>query len=74
LLGPADLPFVSVQAQDTQQRLFDLPVEATDRAKNVSWMSQVTVRLPDSLAGAGDLNVNVTVRGRVSNSAPFRIE
>jgi hypothetical protein len=74
LLGPADLPFVSVQAQDTQQRLFDLPVEATDRAKNVSWMSQVTVRLPDALAGAGDLNVTVTVGGKVSNSVPFRIE
>ena len=29
LLGPADLPFVTVQAEDSQQRLFDLPCEAT---------------------------------------------
>lgn len=63
LLEPADLPFVTVQAEDTQQRLFDLPCEATSRVKNLSWMSQVTVRLPDTLAGAGDVNVSVRVRG-----------
>ena len=74
LLGPADLPFVTVQAEDTQQRLFDLPCEATARVKNLSWMSQVTVRLPDALAGAGDLNISVKVRGVVSNKAPLRIE
>ena len=74
LLEPADLPFVTVQAEDTQQRLFDLPCEATARVKNLSWMSQVTVRLPDALVGAGNLNVSVRVRGMVSNKAPFRIE
>ena len=74
LLEPADLPFVTVQAEDTQQRLFDLPCEATNRVKNLSWMSQVTVRLPDTLAGAGNLNVSVRVHGQESNKAPFRIE
>ena len=74
LLDPADLPFVTVQAEDTQQRLFDLPCEATARVKNLSWMSQVTVRLPDTLFGAGNLNVTVNVRGAVSNKAPLRIE
>ncbi len=74
LLGLADRPFVTVQAEDSQQRLFDLPVEATDRAKNMSWMSQVTVRLPDALAGAGELKVSVQVRGLVSNKASIRVE
>ena len=74
LLEPADLPFVTVQAEDTQQRLFDLPGEATARVKNLSWMSQITVRLPDTLVGAGDLNVRVRVRGKESNKAPVRIE
>ncbi len=74
LLEPADLPFVTVQAEDTQQRVFDLPCEATARVKNLSWMSQVTVRLPDALAGAGNLNVSVRVRGMESNKALFRIE
>ena len=74
LLEPADLPFVTVQAEDTQQRLFDLPCEATGRVKNLTWMSQVTVRLPDTLAGAGAVNVSIRVRGMVSNKAPLQIE
>lgn len=74
LLQPADLPFVRVQAEDTQQRLFDLPCEGTARVKNLSWISQVTVLLPDALAGAGNLNVSVSVRDKVSNKATFRIE
>jgi hypothetical protein len=71
---PADLPFVKVQAEDQQHHLFDLPCEATARVPNLSWMSQVTVLLPDALAAAGDVNITVTVRGAVSNTAPFRIE
>ena len=74
LLEPADLPFVSVHAEDTQQHVFELPVEATARVKSLSWMSQVTVRLPDILVGADELNVSVTVRDKVSNKAPIRID
>jgi len=74
LLGPADLQFVTVQAEDTQQRLFNLPCEATGRVKNLSWMSQVTCRVPDELVLAGNVNVSVKVRGMVSNKAPLRIE
>lgn len=74
LLEPADLAFVMVQAEDTQQRLVDLPVEATARVKNVSWMSQVTVRLPDALIGVGELNISINVGGKVSNKALLRIE
>jgi len=73
-LEPADAAFATVQAEDTQQHVFDLPVEGTARVKNLTWLSQVTVRLPDTLAAAGNLNVTVTVRGKVSNKAPFRIE
>ena len=72
-LEPADAAFITVQAEDAQQHVFDLPVEATASVKNLSWMSQVTVRLPDALT-AGDLNVSITVHGKVSNKAPLRIE
>ena len=72
-LEPADAAFVTVQAEDTQQHIFDLPVEATARVKNLSWLSQVTIRLPNTLA-TGNFNVTVTVRGKVSNKAPLRIE
>jgi len=74
LLEPADLPFVTVQMEDSQQHLFDLLCEATARVKNLSWMSQVTVRLPDSLTGAGNVNVSVKVHGMASNKALLRID
>lgn len=73
LLVPADQSFVTVQAENAQLQVFDLPVESTARVKNLSWMSQVTVRLPDALAGAGNVNISVTVRGKVSNKAPIQI-
>lgn len=74
LLQPSDLAFVSVQAEDTQHHLVNLPVEATAVVKNVSWMSQVTVRVPDALAGVGNVNIKVTVHGVVSNAAPLQIQ
>src|SRR4029078_359962 len=74
LLQPSDLPFVTVSAEDLQQRLFDLPCEATARVKNLSWMSQITVRLPDALVGAGNVKATVKVSEVVSNKAPLRIE
>ncbi|HSE18870.1 MAG TPA: hypothetical protein VLB46_17560 [Pyrinomonadaceae bacterium] len=73
-LTPADQTFVTVQAEDAQQHVFDLPVEGTRQAKNVTWVSQVTVRVPDTLAGVDNVNITVTVRGKVSNKAPLRIQ
>ena len=74
VLEPTDLSFVTVQAEDQQLRVFNLPVEGTARVKNLSWISQVTVRLPDALAGTGNLNISVTVRGQVSNKAPLQVQ
>lgn len=71
--SPGDAASVTVRAEDAQHRVFDLPVEAVGGVKNLSWMSQVTVRLPDGLAGAGDVGVTVTVRGAASNRATFRV-
>ena len=72
-LEPSDLPFVTVQAEDSQQHVFNLTCEATARVYNLSWMSQVTARLPDALVGAGEVKVSVTVRGKTSNQATIHI-
>ena len=74
LLDSSDQPFVTVQAEDAQHHLFDLPCEATGRVRTVTWMSQVTVRLPETIADAGDVNIRVKVRGKESNAAILRIE
>jgi hypothetical protein len=73
VLDPADAASVTAQAEDAQHRVFDLPVEAVGRVKNLSWMAQVIVRLPDGLSGAGDVSVGVNARGAASNKVTLRI-
>jgi len=72
-LTDADKPFVTVQAEDAQHPPVNLPCEATTRVGTYSWMSQVTVSLPDALL-PGDWNVSVTVRGVKSNLVPLHIQ
>ncbi|HYH87541.1 MAG TPA: hypothetical protein VEX60_18950 [Pyrinomonadaceae bacterium] len=71
---PQDAQLVTARAENSQHVFFDLPVEAVGRVKNLSWMAQVTVRLPDELSEAGDVSVSVSVRGVESNKATLRIE
>ena len=73
-LQPEDRQFVTIQIEDAQQHVLNLECEATARVRNLRWLSQVTFRLPDSLAGAGQVNIGVTIRGTVSNRAPTRID
>jgi hypothetical protein len=70
---PGEAAFVTARAVDAQQRVFDLPVEAVGGAKNLSWLGQVTVRLPEELSGAGDVTVTVNVRGAQSNGVTLRV-
>jgi hypothetical protein len=73
-LDPAsDTPFVTARAVDAQQRTYDLPVESIGGAKNLTWLTQVTVRLPAELSGAGEVAVSVTVRGAESNKVTLRV-
>ena len=69
----SDVPFVTARAVDSLHRVFDLPVEAVGGVKNLSWLSQVTVRLPPGISGAGDVSVSVTVRGAESNTVTLRV-
>lgn len=68
-----DTSFVTARAVDSLHRVFDLPVEAVGGVKNLSWLEQVTVRLPPTISGAGDVSVSVTVRGVESNTVTFRV-
>ena len=73
LNAPGEAAFVTARAADSQQRVFDLPVEAVGGVKNLSWLGQVTVRLPEELSGAGDVTVTVNVRGAQSNGVALRV-
>ena len=73
-LLPSDTPAsVAVVARDDEGRTYDLPVEALSPA-TVDDVTQVVVRLPDSVIGAPrDLFIKVTLRGPSTNEAFIKI-
>lgn len=64
---------VTAQAEDSQGRIYVLPVEAVGHVPNFSWLTQVTVKLTDELQGLGDVWVSVSFRGVRSNKVPIGI-
>ena len=64
---------ITVKAEDTQQKSYQLPVESVGRTPGYPWMTQIVVRLPDALAQAGEVSVQVSVRGTESNKALLSI-
>jgi CSLREA domain-containing protein len=65
---------VTVTARDSEGRTYDLVVEALTPVAGVPDVTQVVVRLPDTVIGAPrDLFVTVTVKGKVSNEAFIKI-
>jgi CSLREA domain-containing protein len=65
---------VNVVARDDEGRTYNLPVEALQPLVGVADVTQVVVRMPDSVAGAPrDLLVKVTLRGPGTNEAFIKI-
>lgn len=63
---------VTVQAQDSGGLVYELPIEDLRVVPGFEWLTQVVVRLPDSLAHAGTVQINIIHNG-TSNSAPILI-
>ena len=72
-ISPEDLSAITVQAEDSQQRTFALPVEAIRRVPNFSWLTQVTVSLTDELQGVEEIWISVSLRGVRSNKVPVKL-
>lgn len=64
---------VTVQAEDSQNRIFSLPVESISTVSNYDWLTGIVVRLPDDLTNLTSVQVNITVRGVASNKALINI-
>lgn len=58
---------ITAQAEDSAHRIYPLTVASLGKVSGFDWFTQVNVRLPDGLAGAGDVLVSVFLRGAVSN-------
>ena len=73
LKNSEDLSAIMVQAEDSQHRIHTLPVESAREVPGFSWITGVTVRLPDDLQGSGNLSVTIALRGLTSNPVPISI-
>ena len=69
--GAAD---VSVEAIDSQQTTITLPVEFVSDVAGQPGLTQITVKLPDSLSQGGDLRLRILAHGFTSNEAPLTIQ
>lgn len=69
LLPGEDSSAITVQAEDSQQRIYLLTVENALKVPNFDRLTQVTVKLPDELAGAGDVSIGIGFHGAFSNKA-----
>jgi uncharacterized protein (TIGR03437 family) len=67
LMPGENISVVTAQAEDSAHRVYPLTVEYVGRVPNFDWLTQVNVRLPEGLAGAGDVLVSVSIRGAASN-------
>ena len=68
-----NIPPPTVQAEDAQHQLIDLPVEFIGRVPGATWLTQITVRLPDQLNTAGEMQLRISYRGRTSNAGSFTL-
>lgn len=65
---------VAAQAEDSQGQIRSLPVEYVGRVPKFNWITQVVVKLPDQLAGAGDVRVSLTVGAASTNKLLLNIK
>ena len=74
LANGEDASQVAVEAEDSQHRIFPLPVEYVGKVPGFSWLSQVVVKLPSGAEGSAELAVTLILRGARSNKATLRIQ
>jgi hypothetical protein len=73
LAAGEDYSAISCTAEDAEHRIYFLPVEYIGRVPEVDWLRQVVVRLPDELAGRGDVWVTIRIHNLDSNRAIVKI-
>jgi endonuclease/exonuclease/phosphatase family metal-dependent hydrolase len=68
-LLPGETPSaITLRAIDSRGQSYDLAVEQVTKFATLDWLNVLTVRLPDDATISGDLTVNATLHGAVSNN------
>ena len=73
LLQGENVSVVTATAEDALHRIYDLSVEYLGKVPLFDWLSQVSIRLPDQLINAGDVDVTLSIAGLVSNKVRVTI-
>ena len=69
-----DVSAITAQAEDSQHKIYALPVEAAMEVPNFTWIKGVTIELPKELQGLGDVSVKIAFRGVASNPALISVQ
>jgi uncharacterized repeat protein (TIGR01451 family) len=73
-LLPGESPsVVQVQIEDNQNRIYSLLVEDVRKVPNFDSLSQIVVKLPDSIDSEGDFRISLTFRGTTGNKPLINI-
>ena len=64
---------ISVQIEDLLNRSYPLVVEDVRKVPNFDWLTQIVVKLPDSIELEGDYRISLTFRGTTGNKASISI-
>ena len=73
IVAGENIPPPTVQAENAQHQFIDLSVEFVGKVPNATWLTQITVRLPDQLNAAGEIQLRISFRGRASNTGRITI-
>ncbi|HEX6649554.1 MAG TPA: CHRD domain-containing protein, partial [Pyrinomonadaceae bacterium] len=73
LLPSEALSAVVVQLEDSQNHVYPLVVEDIRKVPNFDSLSQIVVRLPDTIETEGDFRVSITFRGTTGNKPLIQI-
>jgi uncharacterized protein (DUF1499 family) len=60
---------VSAQAEDAQHNLYPLTIEFIGKTSQYDWLTQIVIKLPDSLSNTNTVWVKINYRAAVSNKA-----
>jgi len=69
-----DVSAITAQAEDSQHRIYALPVETAVEVPGFTWIKEVTIKLPQELQGVGDVSVKIALRGITSNPAVISVK
>lgn len=74
LLPGEDATAVTAQAENPQHQVTPLTVEYVGKTPTLDWLTQINVKLPDELFGAGDVLISIKLHGSTSNQVLVTVQ